>query len=112
MSTISYRWLLRQRLAERGMFKTTEIVPLLAERGISLSATQAYRLVTSPPERLSLPVLAALCDALDCSPNDFIEIDAAQEAKRRPAGGEGLGDIVSLRATSRPRRARVDPTQQ
>ncbi len=108
MTTITYRWLLRERMAERGMFKTTEIIPLLAERGITLSATQAYRLVTSTPERLSLPVLAALCDALECSPDDFIAVEAAAPAQRR-AAGERLGDIVALRNTIRPHRARVDP---
>jgi hypothetical protein len=46
---IAYRWLLRERMAERGMWKTTELIPLLAERGIELSATQVYRLVTSDP---------------------------------------------------------------
>jgi DNA-binding Xre family transcriptional regulator len=112
MTTIEYRWLLRERMAERGLFKTTEIIPLLAERGISLSATQAYRLVTATPERLSLPVLAALCDALECSPNDFIAVAAAPAAAtRRRAAGERLGDIVALRTTGRPRRARVDPDQ-
>jgi Cro/C1-type HTH DNA-binding domain len=43
------------------------LVPLLAKRGISLSASQVHRLVTGIPERLSLPVLAALCDILECT---------------------------------------------
>ena len=55
------------------MFATTDMVPPLAARGISLSREQVYRLVTGVPERLSLPVLAALCDILDCSPGDLIE---------------------------------------
>lgn len=109
MSKITYRWLLRERMAERGMFKTTEVIPLLAERGIELSATQAYRLVTSAPERLSMPVLAALCDALMCTPDDLIEIDVVTATGRRKAAGERLGDVAALRSTQRPRRARVDP---
>ena len=36
--------------------------------GISLSASQVHRLVTGTPGRLSLPVLAALCDILDVTP--------------------------------------------
>jgi hypothetical protein len=59
---VSYRWRLREVMAEHGMFTTTELVPLLAERGIDLSASQVHRLVTGTPERLSLPLLAALCD--------------------------------------------------
>ncbi len=50
------------------MFTATELVPLLAERGIDLSASQVHRLVTGTPERLSLPVLAALCDIFDVHP--------------------------------------------
>lgn len=48
------------------MFLTIERVPLLVERGITLSPSQVNRLVTGTPERLSLAVLAATCDALEC----------------------------------------------
>ena len=51
---VSYQWRLREVMATRGLFATTELVPLLAERGISLSASQVHRLVTGIPERLSL----------------------------------------------------------
>ncbi len=105
---IEVRWLLRERMAERGMWKTTDLAPLLAERGIQLSATQIYRLVTHRPERLSLPVLVARCDALECTPNDLIEAEAQATPARRRASGRA-GDVVELRATTRPRRARVDP---
>jgi DNA-binding Xre family transcriptional regulator len=70
----SYRWRLRGLMAERGMVKTTELIPLLADRGITLSATQVYRLVTTVPQRLSLHTLAALCDILGCSPNDLVQV--------------------------------------
>jgi hypothetical protein len=32
--TIGYVWHLRRLMADRGMFATTELVPLLAERGV------------------------------------------------------------------------------
>jgi DNA-binding Xre family transcriptional regulator len=70
---VGYRWHLRMRMAERGMYKTSDLVPLLTERGVVLSREQVYRLVAKVPERLSLAVLAALCDVLDCSPGDLIE---------------------------------------
>src|SRR5947209_17675125 len=53
---IGYRWNLRLRMAERGMFATTDLVPLLAERGVVLSREQVYRLVVGTPERLSLRI--------------------------------------------------------
>jgi len=73
---VSYRWMLRETMATHGMFTTTELVPLLSERGIGLSASQVHRLVTGIPERLSLPVLAALCDIFDCTPAQLITTTA------------------------------------
>src|SRR6266487_4710769 len=58
------RWHLRELMAQQGMFATTDLVPLLAERGVVLSREQVYRLVTRTPERLNTTTLAALCDIL------------------------------------------------
>jgi DNA-binding Xre family transcriptional regulator len=79
-------WNLRLRMAERGMFATTDLVPLLAERGVHLSREQVYRLVAQPPQRLSMDTLAALCDILECAPNDLIQIKVANEQVRRASG--------------------------
>ena len=72
--TAGYRWHLRRLMAEQDMYATTQLGPLLAERGITLSREQVYRLVTGVPERLSLATLAALCDILGCQPGDLIEV--------------------------------------
>jgi hypothetical protein len=50
---VSYRWRLREVMAEHGMFATTELVPLLAARGITLSPSQVHRLVTGTPQESS-----------------------------------------------------------
>jgi DNA-binding Xre family transcriptional regulator len=92
-----YKWNLRQIMAANGLWKTSELSPLLEERGAVLSAAQVYRLVANEPERLSLKTLAALCDIFACSPSDLIEITAGEEAKKKAAKP----------AESRPRRARV-----
>ena len=76
-------WNLRLRMAERGMFATTDLVPQLAERGVHLSREQVYRLVTAPPQRLSTDTLAALCDILDCTPNDLISVVAVDATVAR-----------------------------
>ena len=44
-----YRWRLRELMAERCTFSSTGLVPLLHERGITLSASRVHRLVTGPP---------------------------------------------------------------
>lgn len=100
-ATVGYRWHLRRLMAEQGLFQTTELVPLLAERGVELSREQVYRLATKPPQRLNLQVLAALCDILDCDPGDLIECYRA--AGRRASRSKES----SASSRPRPRRARV-----
>ena len=102
---LDYRWHLRKVMAGRGMFATTDLIEPLAQRGIHLSSSQVYRLVVERPERLSLKVLMALLDILDCSMDDLIEpfTQAGQAATRqkKAAGAEAsVGDL-------RPRRARI-----
>ena len=83
---MGYQWHLRRLMAERELFQTTDLGPLLAERGVSLSREQVFRLVTRPPQRLSMDVLAALCDILGCTPNDLIEIQVVKSAVKKAAG--------------------------
>ena len=106
---LGYKWNLRQVMAGRGMFATTDLISPLAQRKIRLSSSQVYRLVAERPERLSLKVLMALLDILDCSMEDLIEpaAEPGTEAgrKKKAAGAEaGVGDL-------RPRRARIHGTQ-
>jgi DNA-binding Xre family transcriptional regulator len=104
---LGYQWNLRLLMAGRGMFATSDLVPLLAERGVMLSGTQVYRLVTQTPERLSLRTLMALCDILDCTPNDLIEAVAEPRRKRTAAAGSAREASVSSLKGRRPRRADI-----
>ena len=89
--TVAYHWHLRKIMNEHGMNATTELVPLLADRGVVMTSTQVYRIVTGEPERLNMRLLAALCDILDVTPNDLIapllDRDAEDWAER-------LGQVV------------------
>jgi DNA-binding Xre family transcriptional regulator len=96
---IGYRWHLRRLMADKDMYATTQLRPLLAERGVALSREQVYRLVTGVPERLSLATLAALCDILGCGPGELIEPVTAAAVGRKPA--------APAPAPPRPVRARV-----
>jgi len=100
---VGYRWHLRTVMARRGMFATSDLVPLLASRGVVLSREQVYRLVAKTPERLSLTTLAALCDILEVGPGDLVE--PVREPTRRTKAGEAKAGL-------RPRRARVAPEAQ
>ncbi|HET6298083.1 MAG TPA: helix-turn-helix transcriptional regulator [Kribbella sp.] len=95
-------WKLRQLMAARDLFQTTGLVPLLAERGIHLSREQVFRLVTQPPQRLSMDTLAALCDVFDCSPNDLIEIDVVNAEVRKTVGESGPAPAVRRTTIRRP----------
>ncbi len=54
------------------MFTATELVSLPQGRGIDLSASQVHRLVSGAPERLSVRMLSALCDILECTRADLV----------------------------------------
>ena len=108
---LDYRWHLRQVMADRGLFATTDLIQPLARRGIRLSSSQVYRLVVERPERLSLKVLMALLDILDCTTDDLIEpvpAAGADRKKKASAGGRAESGVGELR----PRRARITGTAQ
>ena len=99
---INFRWNLRQLMAAHDLWKTTDLIPLLAERGVSLSPAQIYRLVGDKPDRLSMKTLAALCDILSCTPADLID-PYVESSGRRLAAGES--NVVDVRPDYRPERA-------
>jgi len=104
---LDYKWHLRQVMAARGMFSTTDLIGPLADREIKLSSSQVYRLVVERPERLSLKILMALLDILDCSMDDLIEpVTVAEQARKARAAGGGTGAGVGA---LRPKRARITP---
>jgi DNA-binding Xre family transcriptional regulator len=97
-------WNLRQVMATRSIFQTSELVPLLAERGVQLSREHVYRLVTKTPQRLNMDVLAALCDILDCEPNDLLQPSVQHPEQAKTGTGEpgpGIGDLRPIRANIR-----------
>lgn len=106
--TVGYTWRLRELMATRGVYTATELVPLLRERGIDLSASQVHRLVSGTPERLSLQVLSALCDILTCTPADLVVTTAENAGVRRTATDDQPGNPAGAEKL-RPRPARILP---
>lgn len=98
------RWNLRQVMAERGMFHTSDLVEPLHERGVEISRQMVHKVVTKTPQRINLDLLAALCDILECTPDALIEIGHEQVLTTAPAVGEhgpGIGDLRPIRAKVR-----------
>ena len=90
------RWKLRMAAAQREVWTGTQLRRLLAERaGLELSAASVSALFTKEPAQVKLSTLAALCTALECTPNDLLEVDTtpvqrpAAPAPPRPAGQAG-----------------------
>lgn len=106
--TITYSWRLREIMAVRGLHNISDLIPLLTERGITLSASQIYRLVSTRPDRISLTVLGALTDALECTVEDLcaFRVEAVAAPKAVNAGPA----VIDLNSTIRPKRARVRRT--
>ena len=107
---VEYSWRLREIMAARGLNNISDIMPLLIERGIDLSPSQLYRMLGQRPDRISLALLGAICDALECSVEDLCQfrIEAASSRKRLAAGDSG---VVDLNSTIRPKRARIRPAE-
>lgn len=103
--SVGYRWHLRAVMAARGLYATTELGPLLAQRGVVLSREQVYRLVTGTPERLNLTTLAALCDIFEVTPTDLVEITV--ETRRAPKAVSCPASAPATVGDLRPRRARI-----
>jgi DNA-binding Xre family transcriptional regulator len=58
---------------------------LLAERaGLELSAASVSALLTKQPAQVKLQTLAALCTALECTPNDLFEVDTTPVERPAP----------------------------
>jgi len=103
---VEYTWRLSELMAARGLHNTTDLIPLLAERGIILSRPQVYRIVNQKPERVALQVIAAICDIFSCGPEDLITVTAA-DVRARKTGTGNSPNVVDLNRTVRPRRARI-----
>lgn len=84
---MNVKWRLRMTAAQREVWTGAELRRLLAERaGMQMSAASISALLTKQPAQLKLSTLAGLCTALDCTPNDLLEVDTTPvEAKPKPA---------------------------
>src|ERR1700730_11110076 len=82
---VDYTWQLAEIMAAHGLRNSTDLIPRLAERGIQLSRPQVYRVVHQRPERVSLQMMAALCDIFGCGVEDLVTVTAADVGRKRAA---------------------------
>ncbi|WP_204815084.1 helix-turn-helix domain-containing protein [Mycobacterium riyadhense] len=97
-------WRLRMAAAQREVWTGAQLRRLLAEKaGLQLSAASVSALLTKQPSQLKLDTLAALCTALECTPNDLLDIDTT------PAATAPAPPAVTTRAAAQPRSGRSMP---
>lgn len=78
-------WKLRMAAAQREVWTGAQLRRLLAERaGLHLSSASVSALLTKEPSQVKLSTLAALCTALECTPNDLIEVDTTPVTSPAP----------------------------
>lgn len=104
---VDYHWRLAELMASHQMHNSTDLIPRLRERGITLSRPQVYRIVHQRPERVSLKLVAALCDIFECGPGDLVTVTAANARKKTAGTATSSANVVELNKTIRPIRARV-----
>lgn len=94
------RWRLRMAAAQREIWTGAQLRRLLAERaGLDLSSTSVSALFTKQPSQVKLDTLAALCTALECTPNDLIEVDTTPVAQPvQPARAKAESRVVRGRS--------------
>jgi DNA-binding Xre family transcriptional regulator len=106
---VDYIWRVPELMAAAGMHNSTDLIPRLAERGIQLSRPQVYRVVHQRPERVSLQMMAALCDIFGCGVEDLITVTATDVRRKKAATAAKsfAPNVVEINKSVRPRRARV-----
>ena len=72
------RWRLRMAAAQREVWTGAQLRRLLADKaGLQMSAASVSALLTRQPAQVKVETLAALCTALECTPNDLFDVDTA-----------------------------------
>ncbi|MDF2725479.1 MAG: family transcriptional regulator [Paenibacillus sp.] len=65
-------WMLRQVMAERGIWTGAALARLLLEKAhYRMSAPSISALLTDQPRQMKAETLDALCTTLGCTPNDL-----------------------------------------
>jgi putative transcriptional regulator len=93
------KWRLRMAAAQREVWTGAQLRRLLAERaGLELSSASVSALFSGQPAQVKLSTLAALCTALQCTPNDLFEVDTTPA--ERPAAPPAPSAVLAPKAAA------------
>ncbi|MGH9110489.1 MAG: helix-turn-helix domain-containing protein [Acidimicrobiales bacterium] len=97
------KWRLRMAAAQREVWTGAALQRRLAERaGLRLSSASVSALFSKTPSQVKLTTLAALCTALECTPNDLIDVDTTP-VQPPPAKRSGPAKVPASPAARRGR---------
>jgi putative transcriptional regulator len=100
---VNVRWRLRMAAAQREVWTGAQLRRLLGERaGLHLSSASVSALLTRQPAQVKLETLAALCTALDCTPNDLLEVDTTPVPQPAPRPAPAREEPRAARGRSLP----------
>lgn len=99
---MSFKWCLKQKMAEKGIWRATDLTKLLNAYGIDISSSMVSRIVDKIPEKINTKVFFAICDILKCSPHEIlifeptsIQIDVLSKV---------VGDDIGIKPGPKPKR--------
>jgi putative transcriptional regulator len=103
------KWNLRLVAAQRDIWKSSELQRMLADAGLVISAGKMSNLWAGRPVTIRLDDLEIICSVLDCTPNDLLIPEPAQQQvgppadeQSRKAVGEQPGAIRRASGRTRP----------
>jgi len=100
---MNIRWKLRMAAAQREVWTGADLRRLMAERaGVELSAASISALLTKQPSQVKLSTLAALCTALECTPDDLFDVDTTPVAQPAPSTKRSRAEPDPVRGRSMP----------
>ena len=89
---VDYAWRLAEIMAAHGIHNSTDLIPRLAEHRVQQSRPQVYRVVHQRRERISLQLMAALCDIFfSCGVED---LDLGSQCRRSQQIGAAPAEPV------------------
>ena len=106
-----FHWRLRMAAAQREVWTGAQLRRLLADKaGLELSSASISALMTQQPAQIKLATLAALCQALECTANDLLELDTTVSlGGEKPASAPTAEPARAVSGQSRSTRSRNTP---
>jgi DNA-binding Xre family transcriptional regulator len=70
---MAIKWLLRKACADRNIWRSVDLQNLLEQKsGLKLTHKSVNDLLTGEPKQIRLSTLNAICNVLECNPQDFL----------------------------------------